>query len=78
MTMFYRPEADPKTIERWKRNSDWKLKFSLWPRRCHITERPVWFARAYRGEYRIKGPGDDVIFVHWHNKRDHLVWLLKG
>ncbi len=38
----------------------WDLVFALWPRRCEITGRRIWWDRCYRGIVFITGPGEPV------------------
>ena len=54
----------------------WKLKFSLWPRRCARSGRRIWFEQAYQGTAMYTGPGELVYEHHWHTIDEHLLWLL--
>jgi hypothetical protein len=65
--------------ETFKRNCiGWQLKYSLWPRRCHYTERWLWFTLAYKGTAMITGPGDPVFEDRWCAKDAYLFLKIKG
>ena len=55
-----------------------QLKFTLLPRRCHITKRIMWLESAYRitAGYRL---GDtDWLYEHrWYDKDEYLIAKLK-
>jgi hypothetical protein len=38
----------------------WDLVFVIWPRRCKITQRRIWYEWCYRGFTFITGPGEPV------------------
>ena len=56
--------------------SHWDLKFALWPRWCYLSGELIWLEYGYRGELAITGPGDPVVEIRWHNKGEHLLWIL--
>jgi hypothetical protein len=55
-----------------------QLKFTLLPRRCHVTKRIIWLKNAYRvtASYRTY----DNMFLHehrWYDKDEYLIARLK-
>ena len=55
-----------------------ELKWSLWPRRCHVSNTLLFFTPAYRAMYVITGPGDPAIWYRWYSRNEMLVLKLKG
>lgn len=53
-------------------------KWSIWPRRCSVSQRWVWFTRAYCATYAIHGPGEPAVWVRWYSDQEMLVLKLKG
>jgi hypothetical protein len=53
------------------------LKWCLWPRRCHVSHRWLWFTQAYRAMFVITGPGDPAIWYRWYSAEEMLVLKLK-
>jgi hypothetical protein len=56
----------------------WTLEFAWLPRWCDLTDRFIWLRWAYRGQAVWTGPGDDAVEVRWHDRYEHLIWVLKG
>jgi hypothetical protein len=56
----------------------WKLKYSIWPRRCHYTNKLLWFTLAYHGVGMICGPGEPVFEDRWCNRQEYLFLKIKG
>jgi hypothetical protein len=56
----------------------WELKFTIWPRRCDISNSIIWFKRAYRGTAMLTGPGETIVEQRWHDKNEHLIFKIKG
>jgi hypothetical protein len=56
----------------------WTNEFALWPRRCYISNKRIWFKKAWRGEAVWHGPDLPVSEVHWHDPKEHLMWVLQG
>jgi hypothetical protein len=54
-----------------------ELKFAIWPRRCDISNKLIWFKYGYRLIAILTGPGDDIIEYRWHDKIEHIIWQLK-
>lgn len=69
--------SDAQTYDPFYDRATWELKRPLWPRRCAITDKFLWFKSSYRGRRIITGPGEPVIEDRWHSKNDHIIWLLK-
>jgi hypothetical protein len=58
--------------------AQWKSKFALWPQRCVISGRCIFFETAYQGTAIYTGPGEPVYEHHWIEKNEFLLWNLKG
>jgi hypothetical protein len=54
------------------------LKWVLWPRRCHVSGKWMWFTLAYRSQYVITGPGDPAVWTRWYSNTEMLILKLKG
>ena len=54
------------------------LKWSLWPRRCHVSNKSLWFTLAYQAIHVIHGPGEPAVWVRWYSNEEMLVLKLKG
>lgn len=55
------------------------LKWSIWPRRCSMTNKLLWFTRAYRASV-TKRTGD-ITFTTWHRwyeKKKFILWRIKN
>jgi hypothetical protein len=63
--------------EWYSRTAEWEEIVCIIPRRCYISNRWIW-GRHYRGTRYITGPGEPVVLTYWHDKNEHLIWLLKG
>jgi hypothetical protein len=55
-----------------------ELKWSLVPRRCHISSRWIWLTLAYCADYIISGPGDPAVWTRWYSREEMLLLKLKG
>jgi len=51
--------------------------WSLWPRRCSVSNRLLWFTKAYRARRIITGPGEPVIVDRWYGPLEFLILQLK-
>jgi len=60
-----------------KRCISTELKFSLWPRRCHITNKLIWLKKGYRRIAMYTGPGDPIFEHRWYDKHEFLMQTLK-
>ncbi len=70
----------PETIyDSWKwRRAQWDNAFALWPRRCEISNKIIWFEDAYCATSVLTGPGDPIIEHIWLTKNQYLLEVLKG
>lgn len=53
------------------------LSWSLWPRRCHASNKWLWLTQAYCADYVITGPGDPCVWTRWYSSTEMLVLKLK-
>jgi hypothetical protein len=53
------------------------LKWSLWPRRCHVSNQWLWLTQAYQADYIISGPGDPAVWTRWYSCTEMLILKLK-
>ena len=58
--------------------AEWTMEFAWLPHRCDITQKLVWLKFAYRGQAVWTGPGDDAVETRWHDRHEHLIYVLKG
>ena len=75
----------PETIGSWEPSdldhisrSVVQFERSLWPRRCTISNRSLWFRWAYRARRIITGPGDPIVEDRWYDRNEFLILKLKG
>lgn len=61
-----------------KRASHWDLKFCWLPKRCFLTNTPLWGKYAYYGERWITGPGEPIVEHYWIEKHEFILWQIKG
>jgi hypothetical protein len=61
-----------------QRAQNWKLKLCWLPKNCHLSAKPLWGKRAYRGENWITGPGEPIVQKYWIDRNEFLMWNLKG
>ena len=54
------------------------LKLSLWPRRCHYSNKSLWLKRAYRVVAMWTGPGDPAFETRWVDRDEFLIKKIKG
>ena len=55
-----------------------ELKFALLPRRCFLSNKQLWFRRAYCQTAMWTGPGDPAFEHRWYDPREFLIAKLKG
>jgi hypothetical protein len=55
-----------------------ELKWCLWPRRCHVSNKWLWLTTAYLATYIIRGPGALAIWTRWYSNKEMLWLKLKG
>ncbi len=61
-----------------RRCISWKLKFSLWPRRCNYTNKWLWMTLDYQGTSMLTGPGDPICEHRWCERSEYLFLKIKG
>ena len=66
------------TDKRFLSQDDTELVWSLWPRRCHVSGKLLWFTQAYHAMFVITGPGDPAVWTRWYSTEEMLVLKLKG
>lgn len=62
----------------YRRCVGWEMSFAWLPERCDLTGRRIWLKEAYRGTSVLVGPGESIIEHRWHDRDEHLLFLLKG
>jgi len=72
------PMPDDYSEERFLERARPEVKWSLWPRRCHVSHRWIWLTQAYRAMFVITGPGDPAIWTRWYSRPEYLILKLKG
>jgi hypothetical protein len=60
------------------RAQDWRLTLCWLPKKCFLTQKPLWGKRAYHGVRWITGPGDPVPEHYWIEKDEFIMWRLKN
>ena len=58
--------------------AQWSMKFAILPHRCELTKKIIWLQFAYRGRASYGDPSDAVYEYRWHDRHEHLFWVLKG
>ena len=56
--------------------ASFEYKYSLWPRRCHNTDRWVW-GLAIRGRRVITGPGEPIYEDRWYDRHEAIIMMLR-
>ena len=56
----------------------WELKFCLFPKRCHLSKKRMWFQRAYKGDSYVHGPGEPIVDTYWIDPAEFVLWKLKS
>ena len=57
-------------------NAIWKLVFLFFPKKCVISGKKLWLCYAYEGTATYTGPGTPAYEYKWHDKHEHIIWLL--
>jgi hypothetical protein len=64
----------------YKRSLGAELKFVWLPKTCNLSGKTIWLTHAYR-IHRLPavwtGPDNPVLEHRWHEKKAHIMWLLK-
>lgn len=53
----------------------WELHFCIFPRKCDLTEKKLWFTFCYRGKRYIKHLG--VFNTYYVGKEEFILWKIK-
>lgn len=61
-----------------RRATGWTLKLCWLPKKCFLSGKDLWGKRAYYGERWITGPGEPVMEPYWIDKKEFLLWQIKG
>jgi hypothetical protein len=70
--------SDEANTPTWLDGATTELKYCMWPRRCHLTNKSLLFKLAYRSRRSYRA-GDNY-FVNedrWYNRHDFLMMRLK-
>lgn len=61
----------------WDR-ATWEYTLAIWPRRCDISNKRIWFKKAYKGTRMYTGPGEPVFEYKWLTKESFIIRQLRG
>jgi len=65
--------------EQFYKRATWKLKLSIWPRKCYENKLPIkMFTYAYKGQSVWTGPGSPIVEYTWLSKEEYIFLKLKG
>ena len=53
-------------------------KFLIFPKRCRISKKLLWFCYAYVEIHCFMGPGDSIFEYKYYDINEYLVNKLKG
>ena len=56
----------------------WEFRFVWFPTFCHRSKNFLWLKKAYRGTHKITGRGFDVNVVVWHDKYEHMKYIISA
>ena len=56
----------------------WTKQFAWLPHRCELTKKIIWLQLAYQGRAGYGDPSEAVYEYRWHDRHEHLIWVLKG
>lgn len=54
-----------------------EYKFVLWPKRCYLSGKVIWFEHAFKQTAMWTGPGDAVFESRWYDRDEFLVNRIK-
>lgn len=57
---------------------DTKYKFSLLPRKCHLSGKDLFLKNAYRQASLYAGPGYPEYEYRWYDKNEFVIAKIKG
>lgn len=53
-------------------------KFALFPKKCYLSNKLIWFKLGYKQTAMWTGPGDPAFEYRWYDKDEFLIAKLKG
>lgn len=57
----------------------WEYKFAFLPEVCQITGNTIWLKYGYRGRSYYRSGDLTIDFdERWHDKHQHMIWLLRS
>ena len=60
-------------------SKDIKAKFSLWPRKCRVSGKSIWFKIAYRVRHTYMGYDMDENYIdRWYSSTEYIILKLKA
>jgi hypothetical protein len=65
------------------KDATFKNSFALLPKRCDLSKKLIWLKTGIKATKKVNrpnfgGPTPPLYFYKWHDKNEHLIWLLKG
>jgi hypothetical protein len=57
--------------------AEWDTMFAWLPVRCDLTGKRIWLKEVDRATSMFTGPGDPIIEQRYHERKEHLLWILK-
>ena len=54
-----------------------QTKLSIWPRRCYLSGKSIWFKKSVRVTSMVTGPGDPVFQDYWCDPHEFLIYEMK-
>jgi hypothetical protein len=55
-----------------------EYKLAVLPKRCHLSNKLIWFNFGYKQTAIWTGPGDDIFEHRWYNKDEFIIAKIKG
>jgi hypothetical protein len=59
------------------RRIGFQQKLSLWPRRCYLSGKLIWFKRCEVVTSMVTGPGEPLFETYWCDPKEFLLNELK-
>lgn len=82
LKMGYRPHRDAERMDDitfLQGTKDIKAKFSLWPRKCRVSGKSIWFKIAYRVRHTDFGwDMDEYNIDRWYSTPEYIILRLKA
>ena len=80
--MGYRPKMGYELlndVDFLQKSKNIKAKFSLWPRKCKVSGKSIWFKLAYRVRHTDFGWDMDEYHVdRWYSSPEYIILRLKS